>query len=434
MRNLRHSFLAAFLFLISLACTAHAIGIGAGPSTIHFSDVLRDGYGEETIMITNPDDGPTYITINVEGDIRDWLSFELGKNFTVPAKSTLRFQAIVKPPPDIQIGTYNGTITITSNPLSTSPGPGMHGTAIIMAAALNAFVHLTGKQILNYTVQSMSIKDTEEGYPIEFFISGKNKGNVRMAPKVHIDIWNRDKTKIVRSEDFIGSEILPTREGSDKFYISSENLSIGQYWANVTVYMGENIVDQRLLTFDLMLAGSLKVKGEFVTIFVSKVWSRVGEVVRLDCLFKNTGELPVSAKFKGEVYLGDEIVAVLESEELIVAVGASVNLTTYFTPEKEGRYVAVGVVFYDKKITFPIEGIINVLPEESILMLLFTDKVFYILIIILLIIILVKVLPRKETDSLSGKYQKLDDILERTMRDGKELKRKIRESKDRFKK
>ena len=63
-----------------------------------------------------------------------------------------------------------------------------------------------------------------------------------------------------------------------------------------------------------------------------------------------------------------------------------------------------------------------------------SDKVFYILIIILLVIILIKVLPRKETGSLSGKYQKLDERIEKTMRDGRELQKKIRESKNRFKK
>ena len=164
-------------------------------------------------------------------------------------------------------------------------------------------------------------------------------------------------------------------------------MSIGQYWAKVTVYPGDGIIYQELLTFDLMAKGSMKIKGELIAI-VNKVWVNVNEVVRIDAVFKNTGELPTYAKYKGEVYLGEELVSVLESEELMVAVGETVNLTTYFTPKKSGRYIARGVVFYEKKVTFTKDGIINVLPEESILMSILSDKVFYILIIILLIIIL----------------------------------------------
>jgi len=439
------------LFIISLfMSTAHAIGIGAGPSTIYFNNMLRGGYGEELIRVTNPNNFSIIVTIEAEGQVKDWLIFvpkisekivlTTGqlvimsfKTFTVSPESSYEFRAIIQPPSDTPIGTYNGYINIHSEPVNITEGTGQLGTIVLTSAALRTFVNMTGEQILEYVIYGISIKDTEEGYPIEFSVSGENKGNVRAAPKVHIDIWNRDKTEIMKSENFTGSEVLPTREKSHEFSISSENLSVGQYWANITVYLGDGTIYQELLTFDLMAKGSMKIKGELIAI-VNEVWVNVNEVVRIDAVFKNTGELPTYAKYKGEVYLGEELVSVLESEELMVAVGETVNLTTYFTPKKSGRYIARGVVFYEKKVTFTKDGIINVLPEESVLMSILSDKVFYILIIILLVIIVIKVLPRKGTDSLSGKYQKLDERIEKTVRDGRELQKRIRESKNRFKK
>jgi len=433
----------SFLCLVS---TAHAIGIGVSPSQINISNVLRGGYGEATIRVTNPNEFSLLVDLTAEGQIVDWLIFapKLAdtiiltsgqivtmaiESFTVPPNSFYEFRVIVQPPADMPTGTYSSYINVDTTPIGNITNPEQTGTTIITGAKLKASIGITGDQILDYVVQGITIKDTEEGYPIELTVTGENRGNVRVSPLVYVDIWNRDMTEIVKSVELIGSEVLPTTTETHEFSISSDNMSIGQYWANVTVSAGGEIIHEEVLTFDLMARGSLSIKGEFIGL-IKKVWATVGEVVKIDALFKNIGELPTSAKYKGEVYLGDEIMAVLESEELLVPVEETTNLTTYFTPDRPGRYVIRGAVYYDKKVTFTKEGILNVTEAESLLSAILSNNLFYIGIIILLFIILVRVLPRKS----SARYQKLDDRLNKSIKDSEELQKRIRESKKRFRK
>ncbi len=381
-----------FLSVLFLLNATYAGGIGAGPGEVRFEKVLRGGYAEKTIIVTNGYDVPVEITITLEGPFKDWIAFEFGKNFTIPVNSTFEFKAIIKPPEDIPIGIYNGSITLHSNPQTNESVATQFATTTRTGVKLLSFLEITGEQLLEYEVSSISINDAEVGYPIEFFISGNNKGNVRVSPQVHIDILDRDKTKILKSADFDCSEVLPTTTGTDKFNISSENLTEGQYWANVSVSIGGKVLKQKLLTFDILAKGALKKKGELIRI-ANKVWVNTGEVVKIDCVFKNTGELTTTAKFKGEIHLDDRIVGVLESDELDVPVGETVNLTTYFTPKEQGRYIVKGNVYYSKKITFPKESIINVQPiEAKPVFINIQDNLLYILIaiIIALLIVLLK--------------------------------------------
>ncbi len=397
------TFFLCFLLLLNITCAG---GIGVAPSEIHLSNVLRGGYAETIITISNPNEVPTDITLTPKGVFEDWVLFTsetpeafmlttgqivtLSSNtFIIPAKSNIQIRAIVMPPADMPVGAYNGTVIVYSKPQVNETTISPFGTSIAVGAELQAFLEITGEQLLEYIVGSVSVKDAEVGYPIEFLVSGNNNGNVRVSPHVQIDILNRDKTKILKSADFDCSEILPTTGRTDKFEISSENLTEGQYWANVTVSLGGKTLKHHLLTFDILVEGALKRKGELVRI-ANKVWVKVGEVVKIDTVFRNTGELTVNAKFKGEVHLSDKIISVLESDEITVPAGETVNLTTYFTPKEQGRYIVKGEVYYSKKTTFPKEGIINVLPTESKPVWTgIQDNFLYILIIVIIALLIV---------------------------------------------
>jgi hypothetical protein len=90
----------------------------------------------------------------------------------------------------------------------------------------------------------------------------------------------------------------------------------------------------------------------------------VGEIVEIVGAFSNTGERSVDAKFSGTVSNEEEIVGLLESDTLRVAPGETVKLVTYFTPQKEGRFVVAGRVLYNNKLTFEKGTVINVTTAE----------------------------------------------------------------------
>ncbi len=409
---------SACISILLLINIAYAGGLGVAPSEIHFSKVLRGGYSEVIITVTNPNEVPIDITFNPKGETKDLLSFfslapsyeetpvevtlPSGEkavaylktltmqisttNFTIPANSEISIRIVAKPPEDLPIGFYNGSITLRSKP-QLNGTIDQFGTSIAVGVELASFLEITGEQHLDYEIKSISVNDAEENYPIEFYISGKNNGNVRVSPQVKIDILDRDKTLVLKSVIFDCNEVLPTTTMTDKFEISSENMSEGQYWVNVTIIIGGEIIKNRLLTFDIFAKGVLKNKGELIQIS-NKVWVNIGEIVKINALFKNTGERTTTAKFKGEVQLNGKIISVLESEELNVPVGETIILTTYFTPKEFGRYIVNGNVYYSKKITFAKESIINVVPVESEPE---GNNLFYIMGgLLLLIIILIK--------------------------------------------
>ncbi|MBN2095705.1 MAG: hypothetical protein JW727_06675 [Candidatus Aenigmarchaeota archaeon] len=389
--------LASMILLCQVfAGLALAGGLGIAPSEVHFLNVLRGGYAEVNVTISNPNEVATTVTMVAKGENGDYLTFfsmdqnyiekptevilpsgEVAvaymktpglllpvSNITIPAKSKADVRIVARPPADVQVGIYRGVITFYSNPHLNESVEGQYGTSIAVALEVPTVIELTGAQNLNFQVTGFNAKNAEMGSPIEFFVSGTNNGNVRATPQVKIEIFDRDMAEIVKVATFNGTEYLPTTKGTDRFEISSENMAEGQYWANITVTLGGKIIANQLLTFDLLEPGTMSRMGELVRI-ESKVWVNAGEITRVEAIFKNTGELSTSAKFKGEVLLDGEIVEVIESEEMTVPQETTMNLTSYFTPKTPGRYIVNGKVYYSKKVTYPKEVIINVREAEG---------------------------------------------------------------------
>ena len=422
---------AAIFLLIAIDIT---MALGVGPSSINFDKVLRGGYSEQTLFITNTGNEPAEMKIEKEGDVADWLRFfsredpALNPNsFIAAPRTTIKMQAVVTPPLDAEVKSYDAAIIVTSAALGNETE---RGNVLGINTAVRATVHieLTGEQIVDYAVESLSIRDAEEGLPIQLSILGQNKGNVRIRPSVHIDIFDRDRKNVVRSVDLSGSEVLPTTKGFDILNISSVDLEIGQYWAVVNVSAGGRHVYGELLTFDVIERGSLRVKGELLRID-NAIWVEVDDIVKINAVFKNTGELSTNSKFKGEVYLNDRIVGLLESEELIVPAGEEMQLPTFFTPNKDGRYVIKGVVYYSKKVTFEKEGVINVLPARFSMVDLIAGGAVYAVIIAAMIFVYINYKRRGSYERygrVSERQKKIDERLERLTKQSEEMGKKLK--------
>ena len=354
-----------FLGIYILAGSAHAGGFAAGPSKVYFNKVLRGGYAQQEIYLYNPEEIITDIEISAEGPFADWIFFNQGKKFSIPAKGSYRLKTYIEPPADIANGVYNGTIYAVSKPRRIPVIEG-HGLAIETAISLIVFADITGEQIIKYEVKSMSAENAEEGEPIRFSFTGMNMGNVRTKPSINIDIYNGDKSAFVKRESATMDETLPTTEKTYTLNVSSKDLNVGQYWANISVLAAGNIAGNNLVTFDIAKKGSLARNGELVQVIVNKPWAKTGEVVRIDPVFKNTGQAPTDAKFKGEVYIGDTIIDTIESEEINVLQGESANLTTYYAPKRQGIYTIKGVAHYSGKITYEKGTVINVEPPGGL--------------------------------------------------------------------
>ncbi len=77
------------------------------------------------------------------------------------------------------------------------------------------------------------------------------------------------------------------------------------------------------------------------------------------------------AKFTGEVYVDGNLVDTIESNELLLPIGASETLASYLTIESPGSYVVRGHVEYEgrttdtKELSFDVLGAVAKTDEEA---------------------------------------------------------------------
>ena len=376
-------FVCAIVFSLMLVHVVHASGIGASPAKIVFSNVLQGGYAEAMLRVSNVDDTENLFTVRPGGLAGNWIDIQYRSEpprelFFVPANSFVDLRVILKPPVDVPIGTFPGEIYILSTATGnvTSTGAGVQpGVLVGMEVSTTGIAHEA------YAVTAIIVSDVEEGQPLPITIVSENKGNVRAFPFAAITILDKTKRTVVREHTTSLGEILPTRTESTPINVSTSGLAPDQYWANVTIFLGNRSVATKLVTFDIFEPGSLRTKGELVRID-GTVWSSVGDTLRLVPVFRNIGELRVSATFKGEVYRDTAFVTSVESDTIFVDPGQEVNLTVFFTLQQPGRHELRGYVLYSQKITEEKSFILNVLPRQG-----FTPNVEGVAIVAMIVII-----------------------------------------------
>lgn len=338
---------------LSEAVLAQGI-IGVSPSNYKYDSVLRGGYAERDFVVTFSNENQVLVSIELLKEAGAWIFIEDNSSF-VSRNNPWRFAVAVKPPADTPNGNYTGVLRIKVSPVGSEAATG-HATGNVLAVLdVLIEVEITDIEILRCTATNFNAVSSEKGDDLVFSVDVLNSGNVRIKPHADIDLWDQEQISIVKSKEFIGREVLPTREENLIFRIPTKDLDIGQYWADFYIL---DCFDSQFLTLDVYEPGTLRAQGILKEI-IAPINMFVGDTDQITVIFQNIGEKEVEAYFKGQINLGEKIVQVLESEKLITAVNSLSNFTFFFTPSKSGRYVVSGKVFYDKKRTFESSAVIN---------------------------------------------------------------------------
>jgi hypothetical protein len=374
------------LICIILPTFAQAVSIGISPGRVKFDNLLRGGYAERTVKVTTNsiDDITGYF--EVSGEISDWLRFEPNSTyFNVSSSHPFSLKIKITPPNDTASGSYSGMISFTTDRLGSPQGRA--GSLIKAAVALTLDASVTHTQTIECSAGGFNIKDLEIDYPLEVTYTIRNEGNVRISPQVKLDVWDQLQENLILSKEFKSPEVLPTVQEAFTQILPSQNIGIGQYWGTISI---DDCKAGSLLSFSVVEKGGIIDKGilEQVT---NKVWAYVEEPIEITATFRNTGPRIVTAQFRGSIKLDDKIAQVIESEEVDVESGESVDLTSFFTPETSGRFVVTGRVYYNKKLTFEKGSIINVNPKTDEK----SNPRFILLLIYLLILITIVFIARR---------------------------------------
>lgn len=352
--NLKYRMLFLVLTVLLLLSSVSAANIGISPATIYFKDVLRGGYAEKIVTITIDSSEPTKVVLAPRGEIAEWISFEKTE-FEVSKNKPYYLKIILQPPTDVPNGNYTGFLRVTTSGKSES----IEGQATgIINPALDLYleVDITDIEYSSCRAWDFSVQSAEKGDDVLFKLKIYNEGNIRLSPTIKIDIWDQERTEIVKQLEFSNEIVIPTTEEELNIYMDSSDLDLGQYWAEVSSI---ECYSSETLTFDVLEEGALKAQGVLLSV-TSPPWIKVGDTTLIEALFENNGEKNVNARFKGEITLGNKIVQILESEASLVDMGEIESFKFYFTPTKEGRYIVTGMVFYDGKRTFEKSTVINV--------------------------------------------------------------------------
>ncbi|KHO45597.1 MAG: hypothetical protein QS98_C0009G0006 [archaeon GW2011_AR3] len=359
-KYLWHSFVLIGIILFS--SPSSALSIGVTPANIDFNDMLRGGYAEKNVRISTSDARNITGHISKFGDIADWLRIEPDpESLSFSSSAPYTMKVVVEPPVDAANGVYTGEIRILTD--SAGAGEGTVGSQVRASVSLEVTVRITDVELKACSAGAASLDDTEIGLPLSLEWLVRNTGNVRIAPRITIDIWDKDKQSLIASREYESAEILPTTEQGFNRKFSSEGMAVGQYWANMAI---QDCDYSGLTTFDIVEKGVISDKGEILAVeAASYVYS--GDIVPVTAKFMNRGIRAVTAKFKGDIRLDNKIVQLIESEVVLVEPGETVGLTSFFTPEKTGKYSVSGHVVYNNKLTFEKSTIINVNPKQKTL-------------------------------------------------------------------
>jgi len=383
------------ILVIQLTSSAN---VGVSPAAILFKDVLRGGYAERPIIITIDTQNPTSATATTRGDIASWIKFS-EQNFTITKGEPHQLMISVTPPIDTPNGNYTGFITIKSDRLANAKKG--HATGLIIPTLdVYVIVQVTDQELVSCRASNFKTTSVEEGEDIIFEVDVLNQGNVRLNPQITFDIWDQDSVNIVKQFRYTQSQITPTQSGHLIIKIPSSDLPLGQYWVDMQAI---ECYASQTLTFDVLEEGALYAAGVLQRITISP-WAEIGEIVPISISFKNIGEKPLDAKFSGQVKFKNKIIQLFESDqELFVPINNQSMFQFYFTPQKAGKYVISGRVFYDNKRTYEQSAILNVNPNpngfKSI-----AKTMIYIILIIIIITLLYKI--RKERKYYFNKIRK----------------------------
>ncbi|GAI80418.1 unnamed protein product, partial [marine sediment metagenome] len=185
---------------------------------------------------------------------------------------------------------------------------------------------------------------TEVNYPLQIKISFKNTGNVVAKPQIAVEISSNGA--IVDSVSFEDTKIKPEKIEVIPVEWDTTGRQAGNYSAHVVVSLGGTNIGEKGLEFAILPLGTLSRSGMLTEISLQGE-PKQASLVSILATFVNTGQIDTRAKFTGEVYCNGDLIDVIESGEILIAVGESGVLKSYLRLENSGNYQINGYINFD---------------------------------------------------------------------------------------
>lgn len=337
------------LFMVNIAYA----GIGLSPASISFYNMTRGGYAEKYLTVSNPGNELISVVVSAEGEeVGEFLTFQPQK-FNLTGESYKIVKVNVTTPNDIPNGIYEGSVYVIGKPIIEFEGGSQ--LAVASGVSAKATIGVTDIETKEYRVESVRVFETEECREIQVQTSMRNSGNVRVTPEINVKIISKDESQVLQNYDYTADTMLPTTVESFMMRIpykleQFKCIPVGEYRVVVSYYVDGRQFDLRYLRLVIHERGALTVSGELLDMLTSPNIT-LGDVLKIDGIFKNTGQLPVKSKLTVDVYEGSRLIDTTEGEEKEVGIGGVTNLTAYYRPESAGKFLLKGEVWFEGKVS-----------------------------------------------------------------------------------
>ncbi|MBW3583380.1 MAG: hypothetical protein KY455_09810 [Euryarchaeota archaeon] len=310
---------------------------------VHYDDPVEATF-DVVPRTPQPGDGWT--------DASAWVTLSPGGTQTVPPTEDHPLDVAVRVPANAANGEYRAGVRIRVAP---GDGPEGSGAGVEQSGTTILVLRVTGDEVKRVSSQGApEVRDTEERGVWTLKVPLSNDGNVRANPHIKVMVWDQMRTTVLRTLWVNSTFLDPGEAGSYTLSLSDLGLPIGQYWATMEVYMdGVMVAAHSPHTFDVVEEGALKRLLQLRTIHVAggEAWADAGDLVEVEAIVRNIGELPVTGVFKLKVARDGKLLDALESDPLEVAVSEDGALGLFYEVEKAGKYNFSGHVRYGSKVT-----------------------------------------------------------------------------------
>ncbi len=346
---MKYPLILFFLIWLVLIPGATASGISISPSSIQL-EIYRGETAETLLTISNPSEDELKFRITAE-DMPDWFEFPVREG-TLEAGSSREIKIKVSPPLDAANGEYSTFITLYLEPAEPASQ-----FSLSLAASIKTKIVVSGKQVVSLSVNEISLKDTEQGMPLQITAGLANSGNVRAKPSAEITL--RKNTRLVKKTTAELAELLPGAKSSEVISLSTQELEPGNYTATATILLGRMEIAEQEMAFLLHPYGTFTRSGKIIELSLAGE-PKAGEAPKLTGKFQNTGSIAMSAQLVSELYHEESLIEAVRSEETLIQPGETAELVSYFSPKKPGSYTISSRVLFGGKATEPRELSFNI--------------------------------------------------------------------------
>ncbi|MBI2484446.1 hypothetical protein HYV71_04660 [Candidatus Uhrbacteria bacterium] len=348
--------LAALFFALFAPLQLFALGIS--PSELILDKLPSDFEYNATITVSR---GNPAVSVDADvvltGPAVQYITLPKGTKIVLEKGVQQTSIPIVISTKSLAAGVYEGTITVTEKP---SVSEEQEAGVSILATGATSKIKFTvvDEKIENYLIEKIAIGESEEGGVIGFSFYLSNKGNISARPtKIVLSFYDIITKEIVYTEEIAASTLTPIGPFHDEWVNvkTGASLPVGKYRITADFYKGEELIGSLTQPFQVFPPGTLAQKGVLLSLEPDKETYDSSESVKINGVFKNTGEIGVIPELTVEIFKDDKRIEQLVANGSFVPQGVQTGFSLFFQPKDGGSYRAQGYATYGPFKTDTIE-------------------------------------------------------------------------------